>query len=464
MTRPDVEEPTGPAPVRTAVVLAASASVLVPVAGLLTAPMLAHGLGVVGRGELGVVLSPSILAVAVATLGLPEAVTFFVAKHPRLVSRALGLALPMSALVGGLCVLATAAALPVLSTGDEELARLTLLATALLVTALPVGVIRGAAVGHQMWMAVAVERVINCSVRVVGLAALLVTGHLSVFTAMLVIQLASVVAGLAYWRLWPVVRDARRHPDRAGSFPGSLPRALLVFGSRIWLGTVAEMAVARTAQLLVAPLSSVAELGLFVVAVTVSDVPLIFALAVRDAVFGTNSRTNDPGQVTTTSRMTLLVGVLGILGLGGTMPFWLGLVFGAQFEGAVVPALILMVSALICIPGLIASAGLTSNGRPGLSSAGMALTLVVNVAGLFLLVPVLGATGAACTGVVSNVVMTTYMVTVAARTMGVPARRFVLVRPADVAWAWREAVRSARRLRTGTASRMSRRTREASGE
>ena len=447
MTESGTTEPGDAAPVRKAVLLAASASVLVPVAGLLTAPMLAHGLGVVGRGELGVVLAPSVLAAAVATLGIPEAVTFFVAKHPQLVRRVLGLALPMSAVVGGLCLLVTAAALPVLSTGDDELAQLILLATALLITALPIAVIRGAAVGHQMWVAVAVERVINCLVRVVGLAALLFTGHLSVLTAMLVFQLASVVAGLAYWRLWRVVRDARRRPDRAEPFLGNLPHAIITFGSRIWLGTVAEMAMARTAQLLVAPLSNVAELGLYVVAVTVSDVPLIVALAVRDAVYGTNSKVNDAGQVTSTSRMTLLAGIIGILVLGGTLPLWLGLVFGEEFAGAQLPALILMLSALICIPGLIAAAGLSSWGRPGVSSIGMALTLVINITALLVLVNEWGAVGAACASIVSNIVMTSYMVNAAGRVMKVPARNFLLIRPSDVTWVGREALRVVRRRR-----------------
>jgi hypothetical protein len=38
----------------------------------------------------------------------------------------------------------------------------------------------------------------------------------------------------------------------------------------------------RLAQLLVTPLSDVQQLGLFVVAITISDVPLIVSAAVRD--------------------------------------------------------------------------------------------------------------------------------------------------------------------------------------
>ena len=146
----------------------------------------------------------------------------------------------------------------------------------------------------------------------------------------------------------------------------------------MWLGAVASMLIARVAQLLVAPLSNLYELGLYTVASTISDVPLIVALAVRDALYGINSKSNDARQITTTSRTTVLMGAIGCAALGGTMPLWLGAVFGDDFRGATVPTWMLMFSALLCIPGLMAAAGLSAWGRPGVRSLGLALTLVAN--------------------------------------------------------------------------------------
>jgi O-antigen/teichoic acid export membrane protein len=435
---------TAPArPFRRAMVLVTASSALVPAAGVLTSPMLAHALGVEGRGELAVVLAPSSLAVAVATLGLPDALTYYVAKHPRITGRGLGFALALSALVGLLCLLASAVALPFLSTGDDRLGKLILLATALVVPTLAIGVIRGAAIGHQMWTAVAVERVVGTLLRVVLFAVLILVDDLTVFTAMLISQVSSLVAGAAYWRLWSTARAAHE----VTPFVGNLRRAVVSFGVRVWLGSVAEMVLARTAQLVIGPLSNVAEVGLYTVAVTISDVPLIVALAVRDALYGLNSKAKDAGQVAATSRVAILIAAVNCLCLGGTLPLWLGLVFGEQFVAATAPTLILMVSATICIPGMMAAAGLSAWGRPGLNSIGMVATVVSNLLALVILVPVLGAVGAACAGLIANVVLTTYMVTVAARVLGVRPLDFVLVRPADVVRVRSEVVGFLRRRR-----------------
>ena len=437
-------EPTAAAPpFRRAIILVTASSILVPAAGVLTSPMLAHALGVAGRGELGVVLAPSSLAIAAATLGLPGALTYYVAKHPRITGRGLTLAMTVSALTGVICLLATSLALPFLSVGDAHLGRLILLATALLVPALSVGVLRGAAIGHQMWTAVAAERVVSTLLRVVLFAVLLALGHLTVFSAMLVTQVAPLVAGVAYWRLWSV---ARTTPE-VTPFVGNLRRAVLSFGVRSWLGTVAEMILARTAQLVVAPLSSVVELGLYTVAVTISDVPLIVALAVRDALYGLNSKERDAGQLAATSRITISIAAVGCLALGGTLPLWLSPIFGRQFEAAAVPTWILMFSALVCIPGLMAAAGLSAWGRPGLNSTGMLTTVVANLVALVILVPGLGAVGAAYAALVANLLMSTYMTNVAGRVMGVRALDFVLIRTSDLARAYNEVANFVRRRR-----------------
>ena len=79
-------------PFRRAVLLVTVSSFLVPAAGVLTQPILARALGVEGRGELALALAAPGLALAVATLGLPEALVYYLAKHPRITRPALLLA------------------------------------------------------------------------------------------------------------------------------------------------------------------------------------------------------------------------------------------------------------------------------------------------------------------------------------------------------------------------------------
>lgn len=436
-------------PLRRAVLLMTGSSFLVPAAGVLTQPILAQALGAVGRGTLAAALAPAALAVSVATLGLPDALTYYLAKHPSVTRRALMGAAVLTLGVGVVCVLITIGALPFLSTGDPTLANLILLATVLTVPALVIGVFRGAATGRQMWSAVAGERLVNIVLRVIGFVTLLAFGRLSVMTAVLVSCLAPIVAGAVYWRLLlrPAVDDTEQ------PLGGRTVRLLLSYGNRVWLGSVASMLLARIGQILMAPLSSVEDLGYYSVATTVSDLPLIVALAISGAVFGVNSKARDAAQLTLTSRLTLLVNLVGCVLVGATAPFWIKPLFGAEFVGAIVPTVMLLASALLCIPGLLAATGVGAWGRPGLRSIGLGGTLVVNILVFVALVPPLGVIGACWTSMVSNVVLTGYMVMVASRVMGVPATDFFLLRVGDARRAWGEGLRLLgylRRVPSGT--------------
>ena len=434
------------APFRRAMTLVTLSSFLVPAAGVLTQPILARALGAGGRGELTAAMAPAALTIAVATLGLPEAMTFYLAKHPRLTRRALLWATSLTAALGLVCLLVTYLFVPFLSAGNTELGRLILLGMALTIPAMLIGAFRGAASGRQMWGTVALERLVNTVLRIVGFGLFWILGYLDVFTAVLVTCFPPMLAGLVYVRL------LRRPPfdEFETTVGGSIGRLLLSYGGRVWFGSVASMLLARASQLLMAPLSSVEDLGLFSVASTVADLPLIVAMAIAGALHGVNSRSNDPDQVTTTTRVTFLVGLVGCLVFGATVPFWIEPLFGAEFGSATVPTLLLLFSAVICTPGLMAATGIAAWGRPGLRSVGLVITLVVNVTVFVALVPLLGVIGGCVTSIVSNLVMTSYMVVVAARVLQQPVASFLVPRKSDLVLAGREL----RHLATQALSRL----------
>jgi O-antigen/teichoic acid export membrane protein len=429
-------------PLRRAVMLMTASSFLVPAGGLLTQPVLAQALGVAGRGQLAAALAPGLLTVAVATLGLPDALTYYVAKYPHIMRPSLLRATLVTVSLGLLCVLTAVIALPFLSSGDATLGRLILLGIALAIPSLVVGVFRGAATGLQMWNAVAIERLVNIVSRVVALVVLLLIGRLTVVVALLVTCLAPVIAGLVYWRL--LLKPGTAEPEGLSS---GMLRQIVSYGNKVWLGSVASMLLSRMAQLLIAPLSSVEDLGIYSVATTISDLPLVVALAIAGALFGINSASRDAGKVTLTSRLTLLVSVVGCAVLGVTAPLWITPLFGAEFAVALVPTLMLLLSAVLCVPGLMAATAIGAWGKPGSRSLGLAVTLVVNVVLLVALVPVTGVIGACWTSIASNVVLTGYMIIVGARALEVPARDFVAIRPSDLAFAWAEGVTLVARLR-----------------
>jgi O-antigen/teichoic acid export membrane protein len=432
---------------RRAVVLMSASSLLVPVAGVLTQPVLARALGAAGRGEMTAAIVPAVLAGSIATLGLPDALTYFTAKDPRVTRHALAWSVALSAVLGVLCLVFAWAVLPLLSAGDAALGRLMLLAMVLTVPVLFVGAARGAAMGLQMWGTVATESLLTAGLRVLVLVGLWVAGALTPMLAVIVTFTVPVAAGCVYWPL------LRRHRGGDHRPVGRVLAPLVAYGGRTWFGSVASMLVAKTDQVLMTPLSSVRDLGLYSVATAVTDVPVLFALAVSNALHGVNSRSSNPPQLAQATRVTLLLGLVVSAVLGGTAPWWIAPLFGAEFQDAVVPTLLLCVSAVLYIPGPMAGAGLASSGRPGLRSSVFAATFVVNIVTFVLLVPHAGVVGACWASIISAAVQTGLMVLAASRVLGLAVHQFVVPRPADVVLLWREGLRLVQRLLARVPSR-----------
>lgn len=436
---------------RRAVVLTGVSSLIVTVAGVITQPVLARALGAVGRGEMVAAIVPAVLAGAVATLGLPDALTFYTAKRPGITRLALAWSTLLLVLLGGVCLLVLWAAQPFLSGGNASLGRLMLLGMALCIPVLVVNACRGAAAGLQLWGTIALESLLTALLRVVGFVTLWLTGLLTPLIAVVVTFGAPALAGLVYL---PLLRRRRRPEDDPESGPVLAP--LVSYGGRTWFGSVASMLVAKTDQILMTPLAGVRDLGLYSVATAVTDVPVIFALSASGALHGVNSQSADPEQVTKTTRVTLLIGLVGCTVLGASAPFWIVPLFGAEFSDAVIPTLLLFVAAVLYIPGPMAGAGLASWGRPGLRSIGFAFTFLANVAVFVVLVPPFGVIGACWASIIIALVQSGFMVLAAARVLGVRARDFVLPRGSDVVLVWREGARLTSRALSPVRDRLKR--------
>lgn len=389
-------------------------------------------------------LAPATLILAVATLGLPEALTYHVARRPRITKLAVGWASVVVVVVGIVSLGLTWLASDYLSDGDAELADLILLGVAITVPALLGNVFRGAAIGRQLYVLTALDKVIVTLWRLMWYVGLYVTDHLTVITATLVVVVAPFASMWIYIpRLWRGAADDAPPPDsseeeRQPTASRDLVRMLVSYGMRVWFGAVALMILGRTAQLFMVPLSSARELGLFSVAVTVADVPILVAFAVQSALFGVGSRTQDARQMATTVRLVFLVGLVGCGALAALVPFIMVPVFGAEYADATDVCLLLLLSAMLSIPGHLAASCVAAWGRPGLRSLGMTLSLVASLSAFFLFVPQLGAVGAGYASLIGTLVLDVVLVVATARLLGIQTRDFWLVQPSDVSRLWRE--------------------------
>jgi len=413
----------------------AATSVLVPVVGVATAPILAHGLGVAGRGTAAAALAPNVLLAGAATLGLPDALTYFLAKTPDRTRAALRVTCLLSVVVGAAAFAVVAVSAPLLSGGVRDLDRLIVLATAFAIPLLLVNLLRGAAIGRHMWTAVAAERVANSFLRLIALALLLVLGQLTVLNAVLVMAIGPLVAGAAYWRLIvsPAPAAATANDERAGA--GDLVR----YGTRMWLGSVASIVISRLGPLLVTPLSDVRQLGLLTAAVAIADVPFIVATSVRDVLFGADSRERDATRLALLTRASTGLALLGALALGLSLPLWIEFAFGRGFAAAMPATWVLLASVVVNVPGWMAGSGLSAWGRPELRSVGLVASLLANLAVLLLLVPPFGALGAAVAALIGALTLTGFTLVASSSVVGVHYRDLILPRREDLRAAFRAA-------------------------
>jgi O-antigen/teichoic acid export membrane protein len=368
-----------------------------PLSAFVTAPILAQALGVAGRGELGAATAPLLLALGIVTFGMPEAITHFVGRGsgPMRTVVLRGLAwLTLGGVAGtaGIVLLA-----PALSAGSADVGALIRIAAIALVPSLLLSGLRGLAAGLHLWGLITTERIVAAVFRLAAIVTLAATGTLTEFTATIVIGLTSFVGAVAYVALPARIRRGARSVVEAA------PLGMLSFGGRIWIGSFIGILLARFDQAILLPLSSAVALGLYVVAVSISELPLVFNSAMRDVMFSAESESSQDDRLALASRTSTIVTAVIALAVGVLSVWGIPLLFGADFDGAVLPTVILLVGVVLGNPGSIAGVGLSARGRPGLRAFALAVGFVVNLAVVVLLAPTLGAVGAALAALLGSV-------------------------------------------------------------
>ncbi len=173
---------------------------------------------------------------------------------------------------------------------------------------------------------------------------------------------------------------------------------LLSYGWKSQLSNVTYYINQRLDQLLLSLFVPPRELGLYVVAVTVSTALSFFPEASAAVTLAAGSNV-EPARarivIANSFRSSLVWMVLGCSVLFGLVPWLIPFAFGASFKGSVLACRILLPGAVVLGLNRVLYDGARSMGHPGLPSYAEGLAMILTGGGLYVLLPRLGFLGAA---------------------------------------------------------------------
>lgn len=382
-------------------------NLIAPIAGFAIAPILSNSLGDEGRGALGGITSLVLVATAVGAFGLPEALTFHAARYVRRRGSILKLTSLILLGLSVLCALVLYFSAPYLALDHgpwyENLVVLTAIA---LVPNMLITIPRALVAATQQWHLQALEQGVFSLLRLLAILILLWTGNLTVLSAVIVTLLTPVLGACVYLpMLVKMTREQKKVRQRKQ--PAS---ELLGYGGKVWFGSLSGIVLSRIDQTLMIKLTSLQEQGLYAVAVTIGEIPLVISNAIRNVIFALDARDSGAEEsaeaadrrLTLTARVTALITFLVSLPIAASVHLWIGPIFGRDFEAAAPMVWVLLAAAVLGSAGSVAGAGLSGRGHPDLRSWSMAIGAVFNLLVLVSLTPHIGGMGAALSTLVGS--------------------------------------------------------------
>jgi O-antigen/teichoic acid export membrane protein len=380
------------------------ADVTILLANVISSLIGARALGPAGRGDLLViVLWPPVMAM-LAGLGLPAAYRYWMAREPQKVSHLFSNAVIYTVAVGLVSVVLADLIVPhLVGQRSPQVMMLLRIYQVNIPAALFLELMRGLLEGTRRFGWAGAARMIFFGVQALGFAGLWSVGHLTVATAMITMitaQAASML--LALIAVWRQLRPSWQ-PSWA-EFKVSLS-----YGLRDYPGGVADFTTLRLDQLVLAGMASNVAIGLYVVAVRLSEMTTQAADAIADALMPevAASKTENRAELLWARSLRIAIYMHAVL----LAPLWLGaplilrILFGEKFVPATGALRWLLLAAMVWSLGSIVISGLRGFGYPGLSTLARFSAAAVTMVALFILLPRLGITGAAIASLIGYTVM-----------------------------------------------------------
>src|SRR2546421_4653668 len=408
----------------TRLILLADATILL--SNIVSSLIGARALGPAGRGDLLiVVLWPPVVAM-MASFGLPAAYRYWMAREPQRISKLFSNAVLYTIAIGIVSVVLADQIVPSL-VGERSPEVMTLLRIyqISIAAALFLELMRSLLEGTKRFGWAGAARMIFFGVQALGFAALWFAGHLTVATAsftMIAAQTTAMLLALA----------AVIHQLRPAWQPSWIEfKTSMNYGARDYPGGLADFTTLRLDQLMLGAMASNVAIGLYVIAVRLSETTTLAASALAEALIPevAASQTTNKAEllVGRMLRLTIYMHAVILVPLVLIAPLILRLLFGASFVPAAGALRWLLVAAGVWGVSSIVISGLRGFGYPVLSTMARFSAAVVTAIALVILLPRFGITGAAIASLIGYSVMLLVALLVFVRKRGLSL--WVFLRP-----------------------------------
>ncbi len=399
--------------------------------GVVTSLLTAWALGAEGRGDLAViVLYPNVVALVVG-FGLPQAHRYSLAREPKSVSPLFSNALIFAAVMGVLALAAAELIVPSLVGARSEavmwLVKIYLINIPL---ALLYDLMAGMLEGARQFKWAALARIIFFGIQSVAYFLLWMTGHLTIYTAaltMIVAQTANTLTALIC--VWRVLRP-RWKPN------WTVWKKSIAYGLKYHVGVVTSFTTLRLDQLMLGGMATSVEMGLYVVAVRLSEITTVLASSVADVLMpevAASKQSKQSVQLLTRSlRQMIYIYLLILFPLILCAPLVLEFAFGADFAAAGGALRLLLAASMVWSLGAIVNSGLNGFGYPGLSTISRLSSAIVTVVALLYWLPRYGIVGAAFSSLLGYSVMLAVALFWLVRKKNIRLRELVRPRKDDI--------------------------------
>lgn len=239
---------------------------------------------------------------------------------------------------------------------------------------------------------------------------------------------------VAFVSIWLAVRVNRLAPIRP-RFDPALGRGMLAFGGKSYLQTLAATLHLRLDQYMIGYLLDPAHVGLYAIAVNLTNLLLRVPDALGTVLFprlagATEVRAHE--ATAEVCRLTVGVVSLGCVGFAIAGPIVIPLLFGQRFAGAIAPMLMLLPGIVMMSIYLILSRNFTSRNRQQINFVAAGLALAVNVLSNLWLIPHWGIVGAAASHCISYGIAAVVLLVAFVRESDAGVGSVLWLRPAEV--------------------------------